>query len=287
MDVATVRMRVGRSRVWRRMFPALVAAILLAAGAGGVPGVDAAVARGGSGLALHGDGGYGVGAQLVPGDQPSIVVIGTGEASAPAKSATMQVIVRAAVAMDPAAAGGGPMPATPPALTDEQIQPVVDALVGAGIAEETIDATVSQGFSGTFGPGTADIRIALAQGELELMPDLLAAVTVPLEGLTVDTVNAAYEVADCAPLVRKARKAAAADARERAEGLADAVGLELGKVLLVGESQAYAGVPGVGCAPPSPGFQAGGKGTYLPVYDPSAPAEVEVYAQLNMAYAIT
>lgn len=273
MNLGAVRMSGGRPRVGRRAIPVLVAAFLMAGA-----GADAAVARGASGLALHGDGGYGVSAQLVPGDQPSIVVIGTGEASAPAKSATMQIVVRAAM-FDPASK-------TPPALTDEQAQPVIDALVAAGIAEDAIEVNISQGFSGAFGLGTAEIRVAIEQAELKMMPDLLAAVTAPLEGLTVDAVNAAYEAADCAPLVRRARKAAAVDAEKQAEGLAEAVGLELGKILLVAQSPVYAGVPGVGCTPLSPGFQAGGTGTYLSVYDPSAPPEVEVYAQLNIAYAI-
>ncbi len=263
--------------------PVLAGAAFLVAASGWPAGADAAVAWGSSGLALHGDGGYGVSAQLVPGDQPSIVVTGNGEASAPAKSAIMQVVVRGAI--DPAAAGG-PVPTIPPPLTGEQVQPVIDAIVAAGIAEDAIEVKITEGFAGTFGPGTAEIRIAIAREELGLMPDLLEAVTAPVDGLTVDAVNAGYEAADCAPLVRRARKAAAVDAEKRARGLAEAVGLELGDILLVAESPVYAGAPGVGCTPPSPGFQAGGTGTYLPVYDPALPAEVEVYAQLNMAYAI-
>ncbi len=278
MNLGAVRMSGGRPRVGRRAIPVLVAAFLMAGA-----GADSAVARGASGLALHGDGGYGVSAQLVPGDQPSIVVTGTGEASAPAKSAMMQVVVRGAI--DPATAGG-PVPTIPPPLTDAQVQPVIDAIVATGIAEDAIEVVVTEGFAGTFGPGTAEVRIALEQAELGVMPDVLEAVTVPLDGLTVDAVNAGYEAADCAPLVRRARKAAAVDAEKQAEGLAEAVGLELGKILLVAQSPVYAGVPGVGCTPLSPGFQAGGTGTYLSVYDPSAPPEVEVYAQLNIAYAI-
>jgi uncharacterized protein YggE len=280
MNVGAVRVGGGRMCVWTWIMPALAIA-----GIGWSSGADAAVARGGGGLALHGDGGYGVNAQLVPGDQPSIVVIGTGQASAPAASAVMQVVVRAAVAIDPAAASG-PVPTLPAPLTEGQVQPVIDAIGGAGIAGDAVEVRIGEGFAGAFGPGTAEIRIAIAREELGLMPDLLAAVTAPAEGLTVDAVNAAYEAADCAPLIRRARKAAAVDAEKRARGLAEAVGLELGDILLVAETPVYAGVPGVGCTAAGPGFQPQGAGTYLPAYDPSAPAEVETYAQLNLAYAI-
>jgi hypothetical protein len=228
------------------------------------------------------------GAQIVPGAQPGIAVVGNGEASAPAESATMQVIVRAVdMGAPPPTSEGAPSgPALPPTVGEEQVQPVIDAIVATGVPVASIEVVISPTFGGFFGPGTAQIVIAYGADELGLMAGAAEAALAAAQaaGLGVDTVTAAYEVADCEPLLADARRAAAEAGREQAEGLAEILGLTIGDVILASESPAYGGAPGSGCVPET--FADAGKGNYLPPFDPNAPAEVEIYSVLNLAYAI-
>lgn len=224
--------------------------------------------------------------QIVPADQPSVVVQGNGMAAAPADSAQMQILVRAGdMAASPDMGKEGVV--GPPTVTTEQVQPVVDAIVAGGMPAEAVEVVVSPGFGGMFGPGTAQVLVTFTADQLGLMTDVATAATTAVQdaGLFFDSVNASYAVADCAPLLREARQAAVDDARTRAEALAEALGLTLGSIVLANEVPNYA-APLSGCTPPSPGMDVSGKGTYLPAFDPSLPAEVQVYTQLNLAYAI-
>ena len=253
----------------------------------GLRGDDAA-ARGPGGAAAA-VGAAPTGFQMVPGDQPSVAVLGTGEATAPAESATLQLLLRAVdpFAAQAAGAEAPPLPpGQPPALTEEQVQPVADAIIAAGVDAAAVEVIISQGPGGPFGPGAAQVLVELDQADLDLMPDLATAGSdaAGQNGLYVESVGAGYEVADCDVLVREARQAAADDARSRAQGLAEVLGLRLGDIVLASESPYY-GEAGPGCAPPALG--PAGKGTYFPPFDPSVEPEVAIYAQLNLAYAIT
>ena len=62
------------------------------------------------------------------------------------------------------------------------------------------------------------------------------------------------------------------------------LGLRLGNVVLASETPFYGDGSGFGCAPSPTG--PAGKGTYFPPFDPTAEPEVEVYANLNLAYVI-
>ena len=259
---------------------ALVAALGLRGGVA-AQGQASGAASGGPGV-YGGPGAF----QLVPGDQPSVAVLGVGEADAPAVSGRLQLIVRA---VDPfAVAGQVPVgaPGQPPPLTEAQVQPVADAIAVAGAAPRNVEVLVSRGFGGPFGPGAAQVLVDLDRSTLGLTEELVAAGTeaAGANGLYVESVGAGFEAADCDELLREARQAAAEDARRRAEGVAEALGLRLGEVLLASESPTYDGGAGFGCSTPIPGVSE--TGTYFPPFDPSSEPEVELYAQLNVAYAI-
>lgn len=246
------------------------------------------LAGGASAAQAAGPGGYGPGYQLVPGDRPSVVVLGGGEASAPAESGRLQLVVRA---VDPFAgfAGGELAPSgpagQPPPLSEEQVQPIVDALVEAGASAEAVGISVSPAFGGGFGSGSAQILIDLDGRELRRIEALVEAASTAAAnaGLYVESVGAGFQIERCAELIAEARGRAAEDGRERAAAIADALDVELGGLLLASEVPGYNDGSGFGCsaaAPPPVPYGA----LYLPPFDPAAVPAVVVSVQLNLAY---
>ena len=235
-------------------------------------------------------------AQVVPGERPSVVVSGSGEASVPAESATVQFIVRGADSLGGVPMSEGeaskPFPTPPSGPTEEELAPIVEAIVAAGVPEADVVATAGSSFAGPYGPGSGQVVVTLGE---ELLGDIDAVVTAGTEAaqatdgaLFVEFVGAAYGAADCSLVEADAREDAVDAARARAEALAEAVGLTLGDVLLVSDGGSYGpdgGLP-VGCADEPLAEFSAGKGYSLSPFDPNAPAEVEVYAQLSLAYAI-
>jgi len=316
MDAVGSRSRSGIGGGWvrrRSVLGALVLAVVAVAVAAAAlvaalgPRGSEAAGRGGERSAAlaalaavpgGGAGGAAVQVQMVPDDRPSVVVNGFGEAGAPAEAAVVQLIVRGS-------GGGGPEekptdssepfppPGQPPALADEDLAPIVEAIVATGVAESDVEATPSSPFGGPFGPGSAQVVVTVGAEGLETIADIVAAGTEAAQaspaGLFVEFVGVGYTVADCTGLERDARQDAADDARTRAEGLAEVVGLTLGDVLLVSDGGYYGGPDSglaSGCAEEPLAEISSGKGYSLPPFDPNAEAEVEVYANLSLAYAV-
>jgi uncharacterized protein YggE len=98
-------------------------------------------------------------------------------------------------------------------------------------------------------------------------------------------VGARYDTADCAALVQAARLAAIADAKQRAEGLAQGLGITLGDLTLASEFPFF-GSSGTGSCDPTGTSQV--FGTYgpgsEPAFDPNA-TEVVVTVQVTLTYA--
>jgi uncharacterized protein YggE len=229
--------------------------------------------------------------QVVPGDQPAIVVTGSGEASAPAEAAILQFVLAkdGAFAEGEATAGAeAPAPTGPPAMIEDDVAPVVEALVAAGVAETEIDVLINP-FAGAFlGPSVTDLRVRLVDPEVDRLSEIATAGSDAAveSGLTLQFVGAGYVVADCAPLVRQAREAAIADARVQAEELAELLGVSVGDVVLATEVPYYGvagGAPGCGEDSFSEGMSSG---PGFPIFDPTLPAEVGIYSQLTVGFAI-
>ena len=236
-----------------------------------------------------GPGGPGYGSQLVPGGRPSVVVLGTGKASAPAESGRLQFVVRA---VDPYAQApvGDVMQSPngqPPLLSEDQAAPLAEALVAIGVPDDAVEIVVAPAFGGFFGPGSAQVLVELEGEDLERVDDLVEATTTAagIYGLYVESVGVGYRADGCEELLREARLAAAADGLARAEDLAEAVGVEIGGLLLATEAPSYNDGSGFGCSPATP-FPGSLQGVYLPSFVPNAEAEVEAYVQLNLAYEI-
>ena len=216
-------------------------------------------------------------AQPVPGAEPGVAAVGFGSASAPAASAELQFLLGSAQSfgmggevfveegsVDEGAAGeaaGTPgaeaIPTEgmggPPRLTEDALAPVVAALVAAGAPEAGIAVTapVANEMFGPGGPGIGEVRVTVDQPQADQLAGLVAAAydAAPGAGLTVLHAGARYEAADCAALLQEAREAAIADARLRAEGLAQGLGVALGDLVQASETPYYGPVGGASCGP--------------------------------------
>jgi hypothetical protein len=255
-------------------------------------------------------------AQTTPGQEPGIVAAGFGRASGPAVSAEVQIIVsrdfygtmvveefpveEEEVTGSPVAGEGEtpPMeggPVGPPALTEEDLAPIVDAIVAAGVPSDQIQV-ISPAFSSMFtgwgGPGGAQLRFEVPNPTLDGLTALVLAVNdaAVAQGITVQHTGVHYVGGDCEALVQEARVAAVADARARAEGLADALGVALGDLTQAADNLyygPYGGISGTGgCGPSTPeDFGPYGPGM-LAAFDPTVPAEAVAYAQVTLTFAL-
>ena len=172
------------------------------------------------------------------------------------------------------------------------------------VAREDIEVVVPVGGSvvfGPFGPGTGQVLATVPRPSPEALGALVTAATAAAQqaGLAVLYVGASSTAADCAALQQQAREAAVADARTRAEGLAQALGVALGDLVRVQESPfgSPLGLEGLAvpvgpqvadaCAPVSPA----GAGKYGqpgsgPPFDPAAAAEVRTVVQVELTFAL-
>lgn len=231
-------------------------------------------------------------------DAPAgISVVGYGQASAPADSATLQMVIGDAFF-------GGPTPAqpgeTPGAKERVAIAPVLASLVNAGLAEDDIEVLVGPYIGDVYGfggPGIAVLTIELSDAEVQRLVEVVDAASAGAAEarLMVIGVSVSYGVDDCAALEREAREQAIADARERADLQADLLdvtvgGLEGSRDLPAQEDLAFSIYGPVhsssACAPMRLTDAAfgpyGGAG-----FDPTAEAEVTVYAQVELTFGMS
>lgn len=227
-----------------------------------------------------------------------ITVIGYGKSSAPAETAEIQLIASQEEYL-PARA---PDPdSTPGAREREAVGPLVAGLMAAGVPEEDIEIVVSVvigGFYGPGGPGVARVDVAVDNPTQERIDELINAATVGAaeEHLLVSQIGVGYGVADCAPLEREARETALDDARTRAELQAELMGVRLGDPVAASDVpvsfpealDAYYGAytpTQLACSPPAP-VPTSGSPVSVPPFDPTDEAEVNVYAQVAVTFAI-
>lgn len=234
--------------------------------------------------------------------QPAMTGIqstGTGTATAPAQAAHLQFLLGSSSAfevMPMEMTPGTPSAAMPGAygmmtLTKAQLDPVVAAIVATGVSSDAITVTVPV-VTSMFGPGgpeTGEIRVDIAQPQPGALADLVAAVNAAAQqsGLSVFYAGALYDAADCASLIQDARMAAIADAKQRAEGLAQGLGVTLGGLTFASEYPFF-GSPGTGgCDPAGTAQYMGSYGPgSMPEFDPNS-TEVVVIVQVTLTYAFT
>jgi uncharacterized protein YggE len=215
----------------------------------------------------------------------SISVNGGGSASAPAETADLSFTIGLGEMYGPAT----PAPGTGgPNLSEADLQPVVDALVAAGVPADAIEVQLLP--MGYYGPGgTGMVTAHITSPTVEQLDELVQVVTEAANAtgrLMIYSTGARYGIADCADLQAQALENALGNARERANTIADLLAVEVGEIVYVADYGS--GDPsGSNCGYP-PGPYEKGYPPYEsgPPFDPALPAEVSVWANLNVAFSV-
>jgi uncharacterized protein YggE len=181
-----------------------------------------------------------------------------------------------------------PQPSDMPAIALADLQPVVDALKAAGVADSDIEISLLPGnnYYGKGGPaGTGQVLVAVAAPTSERLQELVNVATQAAWGtgkLEVYNIGAKLTHNDCAGLQQRALQQALADAQTRATAIAAELGVTLGEIQYVNDYPAgdpY-GMPACGGQPyPYPEV-------YYPGWDPSMGADVRVYRSMGVTYSV-
>jgi uncharacterized protein YggE len=235
-------------------------------------------------------------AQSVPAPPDGITVTGYGQASAPADSSTIQITIASEMYGPPMAPEPG---ATPGAAEMESAQPVVDALVEAGVPEADIEVVVppflGNAFGTPFGPATALITISATNLGAEEIRAIISAATIGAAdaGVMVGGINTMHTLNDCSQLMQDARQSAYEDAERKAGIQADIIGVSLGDVVASRDNQFGPSLN----ADPLMGYATDGSCTYAGTwnmygpygpmpYDLAGEPEVVVYATLDVTFGM-
>ncbi|BDI18518.1 hypothetical protein ANSO36C_43200 [Nostoc cf. commune SO-36] len=166
-------------------------------------------------------------------------------------------------------------------ITKATLQPVVDSLVAKGIRADKIQVQINPNSS----ENNAKILVRLEKPTRDRVQEIVATAnksTSQIENLSVKNVGVEYAVNDCQALQSSVYQSAMKDAQSRAQALASAMGVKLDipsvaepfYTLFYPSCSSKTGVP-------LPSFA-----SFLlsPVYNPDAPAEVEMKKDIFVTY---
>lgn len=234
-------------------------------------------------------------------DQQVLMVVGHGQVKRAADKAEVALVL---VNYDPYTYYENPdeMPETKP-MTQAMLKPVLDAIAAAGVPAGDVKVkigsneptyTSSDPFS-YYGEGSAVLQFDLMQPSQEQVEQIMTAVETAVsdrEDLYLQDRYVTYTANSCDGLAQEAYVAAVADARERAQVLAGAMGVELSDVPSVAESSgAFFGMPYSPYAVSPCDLEsipnAAAMGYSAPsYYDSSLPAEITLQRDLYVTYPI-
>jgi len=166
------------------------------------------------------------------------------------------------------------------AITEVQLQAVIDALVGAGVSRDDIDF-IGQGYYDKYS-SSATLRATVDNlAVLDAAVNAATAAAVNLGAIELSSTNVVYTIADCETLDSAATKAAVDDAKDRGVAFAQTLGVGIGAI--TGASNySYSPYGGSAC-----GSSYGGP---YPLAVDSAAASgsrtVQVFANVSVTYAI-
>lgn len=210
-------------------------------------------------------------------DQRSLTVTGTGQMSAPADQALLQLFYYPTAPVDLSL----PAVATPIAASDLRF--IVDALTELGIPASDI-----QVFADPNTYGGAKIQLKLAQPTTDRLTQIVSRVNeVVAEDARFSPSGSSiiYTINECSAVENEARRAALTDAQTRAADFANTASVEIGEILTLSDSSSWnlgysTTCPVTDGLPPAP-FQYGGY-----PFDPTVPPVVNVTTQVTATYAI-
>ncbi len=238
-------------------------------------------------------------AQDAPGAGGGVTITGSGMASGPAESASMEFLI---VSQD-AFYGGPPqapeVEATPGAMARDTVRPIVDAIEASG-AVESIEVVIPLTTEFYSQSPLARIDVTVANPDLDGLTSLVNVVTQAAAGerLLVGYVGGHFETSGCATLERDAREAALADAQFRGGIQAELLGVGLGEVVATADVDTFSVEALTYGAPVAPASNCDAvvsassvgqfsPGATLPRFDPTSDSgQVEIHRQVQVTFAI-
>lgn len=179
-----------------------------------------------------------------------------------------------------------PIPEVKP-LTKASLKPIVDALIAIGVERDAIDVQTQEPMSGD----SAKLVVKLDKPTRDRVVRIVTVAkdtASKAEQFVLQSVGVRYLVNDCQALARSAYQAAVKDARNRAEAIAQAMGVRLSNMASVAEPPFYDMLVPL-CSQESslPSFPFGfGLGGNTSSYDPNAPAIVQLRRDIFVTYPI-
>ena len=204
----------------------------------------------------------------VPADR-TVLVQGQGTATAAAESVTVQFVIGNDQFSDT-----GPIP-----ITEDNLRPVIDALIGIGVDASAISVVP---MPGSYGPSNVmALQVIVSQPSTERVQQIVdtGSGAASAAGLSTYEVGGRFSVSDCGPLVAQAQLAAIENAQQQANTLAAALDVAVSDWVAVAvfphysefsECQAFADPYGA---------------MYFPPIDFTRPMEVRVTASIEVTYA--
>ncbi len=228
-------------------------------------------------------------------DRQIIAVTGQGRATVPADLARMNVVFtnRKAQDFDPMSNPNAlsKPPATPAPLTEAALADIVTALKTAGVPADKIKVTINSlerprfpSYSRGNGTMTVEIEQPTQAGVARLVKTVNTALAAKGANPKVflEDIYVQYSVKSCAAIEDAAYASAMQDAKLRAGALAKSMGVQLADVPSVAE------LPFIGrfYSPCSQDIDVTSAVMRRPptAYDPTMPAEVEVYREIAVTY---
>jgi Protein of unknown function (DUF541) len=165
-------------------------------------------------------------------------------------------------------------------ITEAELQPVIDALVNAGVPRENIEF-IEQGYRDPFFASATIRASGVGVGSVDAAVQAATTAAAGLADIQLQSSNVSYTVSDCSALERSAIEAAVQDANERGTLLAEVLGV--GRGAIVGAANhsysAYGGTPcGGGYSGPIPLAEI--------AYTAGQASEVQVVAEISVTFAI-
>ncbi len=165
-------------------------------------------------------------------------------------------------------------------ITEADLQPVIDALVGAGVARDKITFIGQSYYDPYYSNSTLRAEVTDVN-KVDSVAQAAQGAAANLSDIFLTSTNVSYTVSDCAAIEKAAMQAAVSDANERGASFASALGVGLGDI--VGATHnSYAPYGGTACDGNFTGpYPMGGI-----AYAAGSPGTVQVFASVSITYGI-
>lgn len=180
--------------------------------------------------------------QIFLGEQPMMTTYGRGTATAPADTAEIQLYINSTDPYAPYPADPNEPFPQPKPITTADLQPIVDAIVQAGVAASDIELETDVSVPPYYlSVGSAVIIVKLSQPNQSTIDRVKTTATeaASAAGLYYNYANDTCTVSDIKALEAEARRLAIDDARSRIQAMAASVGARTTQILNMAEFPSF------------------------------------------------